>query len=292
MDTVSAFPLVEILPYALCGCGLGILLGVLLVMWLRRSGRLLRRSGFWTAAVKAEYVWLPLAFAVGLAAVGSVFGMARLTSAFIGSDRIGVDARAARAVDAALEEMSAVNRGSGLGEEAFPEIARAAADAGARAVFASYDADEGYSRLLDRTRTRLARIMREYLVNSIAEAAAAGAVTDAAVLCDVARPRVEAALSGGAAVALARESADGLFTPLSLWAVALWAALLLPCVLEYLCHLVFRVAPVPEEAPVPDGPDEAGTVRKDAARPPARPPSRPARTSIEDEVDRWYEEDV
>jgi hypothetical protein len=240
METVSAFSPEVLAPYLLCGGSLGFLAGVVAVMCLRRTPFFRRSPRFWNALAKADHLWLPLAFAGGFVALAGVFGMSHQLRSFVSSDAASVSRSAADSVDAVLEEVAGRIRGSGMGEEAFPEIVRVTVDAASEGVYRGLAANPGYSAVLGPARRRVRALLQDFIGREIREAAVNGAVTDASVLCEVARPILKGKIMGGAAEGIALEASSGLFTRLYLYALAAFALLCSPSVLEYLCYALFR----------------------------------------------------
>lgn len=218
---------------------MGILAGILAVMSLRRTGFFRRPGRVWNVLVKADYLWLPLAFAGGFAALAGVWGMSHLTRSFIASDVAAVSRSAADSVDAVLDEVAGNIRGSGMGEEAFPEIVRVTVDAATEGVYRGLAVDQGYSSVVGPVRGRVNALFKDFFERKVDEAVVNGAVTDASVLCEVARPQLKEALMGGAAARIMREATSGLFTPLYLYALAAFVVLCMPSVMEFLCYLLF-----------------------------------------------------
>ncbi|MDR1037867.1 MAG: hypothetical protein LBT40_15290 [Deltaproteobacteria bacterium] len=242
METAFAFRLEDLQPYLFCGGALGLVAGVLAVMFLRRRGFFKRPSMLWGFTAKLEYVWTPVAFAGGFAAIAAVIGMAHLTMDFIASDKAAVDRMAANSVDAVLAEVADKVRGSGMGEEAFLEIARVATDAAAEGAYGGIGSDPAYARVLYPARRRVSGLLKEFFSMQVKEAQLAGAVSDAAVLCDVLRPMAEDAILEGEVSRMVREGSSGIFTPLYFYSLGILMLLLAPCLLENLCHVLFRTA--------------------------------------------------
>jgi hypothetical protein len=248
LETIAAFRPGDVAPFAIGGGALGLATGVLLALRFWRTGFLRRPSALWRLASGAAALWMPLSFAAGWGAVGAVAGMAYLARAYAGSEQAGVSRSAAGAVDAMLEEIHRNVRGSGLGEEVFPEIARLASDAAGRGIRQGLAADPAYAEALDVSRDRREALLREFFageVRAAAESGAAGPSPDAEALCEAVRPLLARAVEGGAATRIVREASMETFRPMLFWAVALWAFLLSPCLLEDLLHVLFRAAPRP-----------------------------------------------
>ncbi|MDR1080391.1 MAG: hypothetical protein LBQ79_05395 [Deltaproteobacteria bacterium] len=242
METAFAFRLEDVKLYLLCGGAIGLAAGIAIVMRLRRRGFFKRPSSFWSAIAKLEYAWTPLAFAGGMALLAGVYGMSRLTSDYIGSDRVNLAGSAAAGVDAALAEAADKIRGSGMGEEAFPEVARVVTDAASDAVYRAVGTEPAYSEVLAPARGKVNSLLRSFFSERVREAATVGAVSDASVLCEVARPRLRDAILKGEITAILREGSSGIFTHLYLYALASLLILLAPCIMENLCHVLFRTA--------------------------------------------------
>jgi hypothetical protein len=242
LETIAAFRFEDVAFYVLSGAALGLAAGLLIVMRFRRTGFFSRPTRLWTLFAKFQYAWMPLAFACGFAALAGVFGMAHLARAYVGSDRAAVAGSCANSVDGVLSETAWKIRGSGLGEEAFPEIARAVSDAASIGVYRGLSADPGFAALFGPARNRVNAGLREFFGGRLREAALAGAVTDASVLCEVARPRLRDAIMGGGVNEIVLKASSGIFSPLYFFALALFPLLLAPCLLEDLFHILFRTA--------------------------------------------------
>jgi hypothetical protein len=240
METAFAFRLEDVKLFLLCGGAAGLAAGITIVLLLRRRGFFKRPSALWGVIAKLEYAWAPLAIACGFASLAAVFGMSHLTGVFIGSDRAAVSRSAADGVDAALAEAAEKIRGSGMGEEAFPEIARVVTDAASDAIYRGIGTEPAYSVVLALARGRVNALLRDFFGARVREAALVGAVSDASVLCEVARPRLKDAILGGEMTRIVREGSSGIFIPLYLYALGIFLILLAPCVMENLCHILFR----------------------------------------------------